>query len=59
MKDVAAFICIKKHSLIWLEYNPDNGDAEGIYDYGNERLNYYDQEEESYSYLYDGKGNVT
>ncbi len=42
-----------------MEYNTENGDIRGIYDYGNERLNYYDEEDDTYSYLYDGKGSVS
>lgn len=42
-----------------MEHNTENGDQRAIYDYGNERLNYYDEEDNTYSYLYDGKGGIS
>ncbi len=49
----------QEYTQTLMEYNTETGDPRGIYDYGNERLNYYDEEDDTYSYLYDGKGSVS
>ncbi|MCI9250178.1 MAG: hypothetical protein HFG99_13805 [Dorea sp.] len=49
----------QEYTQTLMEYNTETGAPRGIYDYGNERLNYYDEEDDTYSYLYDGKGSVS